>query len=140
MEDRKEEAAEFEQIKSEILATHPDKARNVEEEARRRTEKEETKINIKLGLKISSPATFTPDDGDFRPSTFKLEAPQNNAGWESVPSPSASSKIPSLPKKINVQTAGVVKNELFDDGEEEDDAKKRKKMQPFTISSEVYTL
>jgi hypothetical protein len=137
--DRENEQAEFEKMKSEILASNPGKSANVEEEARKRKENEETKMNIKLGIKTSPtvvPSTITPDeDDDSRPAQFIVE-PQNS-GWESVDSPSVSMKVPSLGKKINVQTARVATNGLFaDDVDEEEEAKKRKKLQPFTISSE----
>uniref|UniRef100_A0A914YLI3 PWI domain-containing protein n=1 Tax=Panagrolaimus superbus TaxID=310955 RepID=A0A914YLI3_9BILA len=136
--DREIEEAEFEKMKSEIMASNPENFTNVEEEARKRKENEETKMNIKLGIKSSPvvPLSITPDeDDDSRPAQFKVE-PQNS-GWESVDSPSVSLKVPSLAKKINVQTARVTTNGLFaDDVDDEEEAKKKRKLQPFIISSE----
>jgi hypothetical protein len=129
--DREEEQAEFEKMKSEILASNPEKSSNVEEEARKRKEKEETKISIKLGITPTTMST-TPENDDSCPAQFKSE-PQNS-GWEAV---SPSIKVPLLGKKINVQQINVATNGVFaDDVDDEEEAKKKKKLQPFTISTE----
>ena len=137
--DREEEDAEFEKMKCEIMASNPEKSKNIDEEARKRKENEEAKINIKLGIKSTpTPRTITPgDENDSCPTTFKVEAIPN-AGWESVDSPTTSVKLPSLGKKINVQSARVTTNGLFaDDVDEEEESRQKKKLQMFKISSEV---
>uniref|UniRef100_A0A914YFT7 PWI domain-containing protein n=1 Tax=Panagrolaimus superbus TaxID=310955 RepID=A0A914YFT7_9BILA len=82
--DREIEEAEFEKMKSEIMASNPENFTNVEEEARKRKENEETKMNIKLGIKSSPvvPLSITPDeDDDSRPAQFKVEPQNSGWGW-----------------------------------------------------------